>query len=40
MTKKTYKGDDLDKKKLDAKRDGSGYEPWEKKYRDDKKKKK
>jgi hypothetical protein len=28
-----YKGDDLTKKKQDAKRDGSGYESWEKKRR-------
>ena len=28
--KKTYKGDDLSKKKEDAKRDGSGYEKWDK----------
>lgn len=28
--KKTYKGDDLTKKKEDAKRDGSRYEKWEK----------
>jgi len=38
--KKTYKGDDLTKKKLDRKRDGSKYEPWEKEYRKKKKKKK
>ena len=37
---KKFKGDDLSKKKLNAQRDGSKYEPWEKKYRDDKKKKK
>jgi hypothetical protein len=37
---KIYKGDDLSKKKLDRKRDGSKYEEWEKKNRDDKKKKK
>jgi hypothetical protein len=29
---------DLSKKKQDAKRDGSKYEPWEKKYREEKKK--
>ena len=28
--KKTYKGDNLKKKKLDRKRDGSKYEKWEK----------
>ena len=37
---KKFKGDDLDKKKQDAKRDGSKYEPWEKKYREENKKKK
>jgi hypothetical protein len=31
--KKTYKGDDLTKKKQDAKRNGSWYEPWEKRAR-------
>lgn len=30
-TRKTYKGDNLRKKKLDRKRDGSKYESWEKK---------
>lgn len=34
MAKKNYKGDDLNKKGEDAKRDGSKYEPWEKKYRE------
>ena len=29
--KKTYKGDDLTKKKRDRKKDGSGYKKWEKK---------
>ncbi len=34
MTKrKTYKGDDLRKKKQDRKRDGSRYEAWERKSR-------
>lgn len=28
--RKTYKGDDLKKKKEDAKRDGSKYEKWDK----------
>jgi len=37
---KKYNADDLTKKKQDAKRDGSKYEEWEKKYREDKKKKK
>jgi len=32
-SKKTYKGDDLSKKKQDRKRDGSKYEKWEKDYR-------
>jgi hypothetical protein len=36
---KIYKGDDLSKKKQDAKRDGSKYEEWEKKNREQKKKK-
>ncbi len=36
--KKEYKGDDLTKKKQDGKRDGSGYEKWEKDYRTKKKK--
>ncbi len=36
--KKYYKGDDLTKKKRDRKRDGSGYEEWEKNYRKKKKK--
>lgn len=35
--KKTYKNDDLTKKKQDAKRDGSKYEKWEKDSRDKKK---
>jgi len=30
MCAKKYKGDDLGKKGLDSKRDGSGYEKWEK----------
>jgi hypothetical protein len=30
MSAKKYKGDDLSKKGLDAKRDGSKYEKWEK----------
>lgn len=37
---KIYKGDDLSKKKLDSQRDGSKYEEWEKKSREEKKKKK
>lgn len=40
MVKKTYKGDDLSKKKLDGKRDGSKYEKYEKEYRKKKKGKK
>jgi len=38
--KKIYKGDDLTKKKQDRKRDGSGYEKWEKNYRKKQQKKK
>ena len=30
MAGKKYKGDDLTKKKQDAKRDGSKYEKWDK----------
>jgi hypothetical protein len=40
MAKKTYKGDNLSKKKQDSKKDGSKYEKWEKNYRKKKKKKK
>lgn len=34
--KRTYKGDDLTKKKQDRKRDGSKYEDWEKRRKKDK----
>ena len=37
--RKTYKGDDLRKKKKDRKQDGSGYEKWEKKRKKKKSKK-